>query len=529
MILNQRRSLLLPLLGASAWAADYPRSLDLPDDAPARATLERISARTGVAMPRNASPLLAREAREFLERAITADSGALTGADSVMLADLIGAPRELVRWTGAGPTVLALNVRASGRWTATDSGTGENERVGWLGGRIYGVVGGDLWFHSDAWIFTRWSDDYKYWDRYAMADGEPSGVPFDDPSRDSRYKSNTGARYTAWAQWTRDWVTLKYGRDRVQYGPGIWTGLTTNHSTPPYQMLDARVTAFPWLSVQATVLEARLGERAGGIWFPGDDKKWMHVHRYEIRPVNGLSVAFQNQVLYKDSGGVNPAYLLPLVPIFFSQDLSGNRDNSAMQFDFSYASRWNAKIWSVFLMDDLNSLTDVFGSHWLNRWAFLAGGQLVSPWRRIDADLTAEWSVVRPWTYTGGREEAYSFAHFGLPMGSELGPDSRTFHARLAWRPKSGIELGTSFANLEKGTGRQSVLGQVHGRGESDPESSELFGDGAHDLRKWGFDATARWNQLLTLKADVALVTRSASGREDDSWVQGGAEWVLDW
>jgi len=506
-------------------AVEYPRSLDLPDDADVRSALQRISARTGVSLPRTSWPLLAREARQFLDDAVALDSGAITRSDSVILSDLVVGPKELYRWSGAGSSLLALNARASGTWTATDSGGGSNERMGWLGGRMYGVVGGDLWFFSDARIFTRWSDDYVYWDRYAMADGEPSGVPFDDPSVNGRYKSNTGARYTAWAQWTRDWITLKYGRDHIQYGPGLWTGLTTKYSTPPYQMLDARLSPFPWLTVQATVLEARVGEVAGGISFPGDDRKWMHVHRYEIRPAEGLSLAFQNQILYKDSGGVNPAYLLPLVPIFFSQDLSGNRDNSAMQFDFSYTSRWGAKAWGALMVDDLNSLTDIFGSHWLNRWAVLMGGQIVSPWKSFDADVAVEWSMVRPWSYTGGREEAYSFAHLGLPMGSELGPDSRTLHARLAWRPRNDLVTGFEFSTLEKGGGHQATLGVLHNPNGSDPGNSRLFLEGKSLCRLYAGDLGWIWKRQIELRGSLSRVQyRGAAG----FW-KSGVRASMDW
>jgi hypothetical protein len=510
-------------------AAEYPRLLDIPDDAATRFALERISARSGISLPRASWPLLAREARQFLDLAVAKDSSILTPADSVVLSDLLVGPVELKRWEGIGSSLLAINARAGGQWTATDSGDGSNERMGWLGGRMYGVVGGDLWFYSDARIFTRWSDEYKYWDRYALADGEPSGVPFDDPSQGGRYKSNTGARYTAWAQWTRDWVTLKYGRDRLQFGPGVWTGLTTNYSTPPYQMLDTRISPFPWLTVQATVLEARRGEVLGGISFPGDDRKWMHVHRYEIRPLDGLTLAFQNQILYKDSAGINPAYLLPLVPIFFSQDLSGNRDNSAMQFDFTYASKVGTKVWSALLIDDLNSLTDFFGSFWLNRWAILAGGQVLSPWQSIDADLTAEFSFVRPWTFTGGREEAYTFAHYGMPMGTELGPDSRTFHARLAWRIWKGLEMGSSFALLQKGMGRQATLGTVNGHGAVDPLTSKLFSGGHSSSTKYGIDGAFDWNAIANIRLNLALAHRSATGGSESTWLEGGAAWVADW
>lgn len=463
------------LVTSGAGQASYPDKLDLPDQSQVRAALGRVSTRSGVPLPRQGWPLSGFEVRGFLDRVIAKDSLAISRADSADLADLIQGPLELVRWTGNGPSMLAVNVKAGGEWTATDSAQGGNERKGSIGGRFYGMVGGELFYQTEASIFTRWSDEFRYWDRYALADGEPSGVPFDDPSEDNKYRSNTGARYTAWAQWSRDWITLKYGRDRVQHGPGEWTGLTTRLSTPPYQMLDARLFPFSWLSVQASVLEARAGEEAGGISFPGDQRKWVHIHRFEFQPGWGLAIAFQNQVLYKDSGGVNPAYLLPLVPIFFSQDLSGNRDNSAMQFDASWSSPWSLRLWGGLLVDDLNSMTDIAGENWLNRWSVLCGGQWIVPSRRVDADLAVEYSLVRPWTYTGGREEAFTFAHYGMPMGSEWGPDSRTFHVRGTWRPISPVEVQLRGAWLWKGAEDRSRLGRVFGPGDA-PESRTLSG-----------------------------------------------------
>lgn len=518
----------LPLLALLASSqVSFPDKLDLADQPEVRAALGRVSTRSGVPLPRQGWPLSCIEVRQFLNRATAKDSNVLTKADSADLADLIQGPLELVRWTGSGPSLLAVNVKASGEWTATDSGRGGNERKGSIGGRFYGMVGGELFYQSDASIFTRWSDEFRYWDRYALADGEPSGVPFDDPSEDNKYKSNTGARYTAWAQWSRDWITLKYGRDRVQHGPGEWTGLTTRLTTPPYQMLDARLFPFSWLSVQASVLEARPGEVSGGISFPGDQRKWVHVHRFEVQPGWGLALAFQNQVLYKDSGGVNPAYLLPLVPIFFSQDLSGNRDNSAMQFDASWASPWNLRLWSGLMIDDLNSLTDITGNHWLNRWAVLAGGQWLLPRKWVDSDVLVEFSSVRPWTLTGGREPAYTFAHYGVPMGTELGPDSRTFRTRLAIRPIKNIEARVGVERLLKGTRDGARLGRVFSAG--DQATSVTV---AGDVEKT--DAVyleLRWRPTkpIQLKLTTALKNVDKPSNVQERDMMCGASGVVDW
>jgi hypothetical protein len=519
------RLLWVLLVGAlSCRAQTFPGPLDVPDDPRIREALDRISVRAGLALPRASWPLTAAEASAILARA--GSVGAISSADSSDLLGILPGSRELARWGDSTSNLLAIHARAGGGAQLTDSGYGRNERLGWLGGRAYGVAGGTLWYYSDARIFTRWSDDRIYWDRYSLADGEPSGVPLDQASPDGRYSTCTGARYVAWVQWTRDWISLKYGRDRVRFGPGEWTGLTTTLSTPPYQMLDTRLKMFPWLSIQAMVLEARPEEPLGGAGFPGDARKWVHVHRFELLPIPSLEFAFQNQVVYKDSGGVNPAYLLPLVPIFFSQDLAGNRDNSAMQFDFSWTSPWGIRIWSALLVDDLNSLGDFFGSSWLNRWAFLAGGRVVSPWPRADADLTAEFSFVRPWTFTGGREASYSFAHYGLPMGTELGPDSRTFHLRGAWRPESHFEAGLSFESLEKGLGPQATLGQVNRTSSQSPASS--FGEGKERTFAWGSDLTAEWTPV-SLAIGVRWVDFRNSGSESGSWAEPSAQATFNW
>jgi len=515
---------------ASQAAPRYPEALDLPDDIAVRQALQRLSGRTNTSLPRQGWPLAAREAQDFLRQVLSKDSMALTAADSSYLRDLIEGPMEIKRWEhGTAGSLLAINARAGGELVHDDSAGSHTTELGWIGGRAYGVLGGEIWFHSDARIFTQWSNRAEYHDFYALADGETSGVPLDENAPDGMYTKRTGARYTAWVQWSRDWIVLKYGRDRIQHGPGVWTGLTTTWQTPPYQMLDVRVFPFPWLSIQSSTLEAREAGLAGGLHYPGDAQKWMHVHRFEIQPTQGLALAFQNGVLYKDSGGVNPAYLLPLVPIFFSQDLAGNRDNAMMQFDVTWSTRWHSKLWAAIMIDDLNSVGDIAGNSWLNRWASLLGAQVISPWKSLDADLTVEFSQVRPWTYTGAREAAYTFSHYGLPTGSELGPDSRTLHTRMTWRPAAHWELGLEAAQLEKGIGPQASLGTTNGPDGRFSLGGPTLGWINATRRSLGLDA--RFELWRDAFAKVGLVhwNQESDTLASSHWWQLKASGSLDW
>lgn len=522
--------MLLAAAALSLVASSYPEALDLPDDMATRQTLQRLSTRTSGSLPRQGWPLTAREAQDFLRQILSKDSTVLTAADSSSLRDLLEGPMELKRWEhGAAGSILAINARAGGELIHDDSTGSHTTESGWIGGRAYGVLGGEIWFYSDARIFTQWSNRAEYHDFYALADGETSGVPLDENAPDGMYTKRTGARYTAWVQWSRNWITLKYGRDRIQHGPGVWTGLTTSWQTPPYQMLDVRVFPFPWLSVQSSTLEAREAGLLGGLHFNGDTRKWLHVHRFEVKPIDGLAVAFQNEVLYKDSSGINPAYLLPLVPIFFSQDLDGNRDNAMMQFDATWSSRWGTKLWGAFLIDDLNGIGDIAGNHWLNRWATLLGGQILSPWKNLDADLTLEFSLVRPWTYTGGREEAYSFSHYGLPTGSELGPDSRTLHARLSWRPSARWEFGLEGSQLEKGIGPQATLGTVNGHWGNFYDEGATLSYEKTLSRSVGVDARIKLWRDAYAKVGATRWNQESDDLGSSDWWQFKASGSVDW
>ena len=134
--------------------------------------------------------------------------------------------------------------------------------------------------------------------------------------------------------------------------------------------------------------------------------------------------------------------------------------------------------------------------------------------------------MVRPWTYTGGREEAYTFSHYGLPMGSELGPDSRTLRARLAWRILPGVEASLDGFVLQKGVDHQATLGFVN---RDDGKTAELFGNGwtGRSGGKFG----ARWTAFRD--ADF-LLSGSWVSQED---VDGSSEdvlifgygWDVDW
>ena len=214
------------------------------------------------------------------------------------------------------------------------------------------------------------------------------------------------------------------------------------------------------------------------------------------------------------------------MPIFFAHDLSGNHDKSAMQFDAVVDRFPGVSVWSSLFIFDLNGIGDFFGTSRLNRWAFLAGGRILSPIpSRFDADLTLEFSAVRPWTYMGQNSVKNTFVNFGLPMGSELGPDSRTLHARLSWRPCPKVALDLEAANLEKGVGRQATLGSTFSA--VDPVNVGFFSGGIREFRSVGLDADLEMVRKVHLLAGIGRQWNEVGPSDPGmTWKLGGtAEW----
>ncbi len=248
------------------------------------------------------------------------------------------------------------------------------------------------------------------------------------------------------------WVKLKAGRDRLNMGPGYFSSLMATRNTPPYWLLEARIDFASWLYLDNYLL--RMTDTAHEI------QKFANIHRFEFKPFDFLSVAFQDIVIYQDRDP-DLRYFLPLVPITFTESDMGGPDNSAMGFDFLSTITPNLSIWGELFIDDLLGPTSFYNSYWENRWAGLAGFQVTSPLRKVDADLVVEYSHVEPWTYNG-RKAQTSFKHFNVPSASKLGPDSKTWDLKLCYRPWKFIELQEQLDLSDKGLGRPGTLGTIH-------------------------------------------------------------------
>jgi hypothetical protein len=474
----------------SAQALNGRPDLDIAADSPARETLRRIQTRTGALLPAQAFPQAGSALGRYLEgkRLRSADSAAL-------LFSLPGLRREAVLWSDSvrGHSLFLSPAVELGWHGETHADSNDGARLAGLGGSLYGRVAPRLSYFTRGMIYTEYTDKAQFTHQFNPEFGETYSV--EKGSGDSLLMDRTFNRFECYLLAELPWgFTLKAGRDRVHTGPGYFSSLMATKDTPPYWLLEARLEFADWLSMDNYLL--RMTDTRHGI------EKFANLHRFEFRPLRGLSVAFQDIVIYQDRGP-DARYALPLAPLTFTESDMGGPDNSAMGFDFLYSGIRNLSFWGELFIDDLLGPSSFYDDFWENRWAGLAGIQVTSPLPRVDADLVVEYGHVEPWTYNG-RQPQTSFKHFNAPSASRLGPDSRTLDAQLSYRPFKWLEIRERLDFTDKGLGRPGTLGAIHAD-SLDGLVKEWLGGPVSERRVWRQDVGLLWSQWLAARLEWSM------------------------
>ena len=446
--------------GASGSFSDP--NLDITADSPAFSALRRTQTRGGALFYDQAFPQSSQDLRAYLEHA------PLSAYDSGYLMERYPfAGGELLRWSDPvrGNSFLASPLLEVGTSGGADGDTDGTDAYFGMGARIYGQVFHHLVYYTHATVYSEKVDRARFTHQYNPELGETYSV--EKGLGDSLLDFRTYNRFEYYLKFDQDWWSIKAGRDRIHMGPGYFSSLTAARNTPPYYLVEGRIDFAPWLKLDDYLIKMTDTDY--------DVNKYANIHRLEFKPTASLALAYQDIVIYQDRDP-DPAYLLPLVPLTFSEANSGGRDNAAMSFDAIYASRFGVSLWGELFLDDLLGPTSFFDDFWENRWAGLAGFQWALPMAWADADLVTEYSHIEPWTYNG-REAYTSFKHYNVPSASKLGPDSRSVDVQASWRPWKRLQLRERWEWNEQGTGRPGTLGVIHDDA-MDGQTKEWLGSG---------------------------------------------------
>ncbi len=432
---------------SEVFAETVKPNLDIPANSRSIETLRRIQTHSALLFNSQAFPQSNYSVEKYLQ------GKDLTSSDSAILSlSLIGFRNPLIQWTDSVSLhSLYFSPAINLAWhNETQPDSNDGARLVGFGGTLYGNLNPHLTFYSHGFIYSEFTDKAQFTHQFSSEYGETYSV--EKGANDSLLKNRTYNRFESYVLAGFSWITLKLGRDRVHMGPGYFSSLMATRDTPPYYLLEARIDFASWLTLDNYLL--RMTDTRHDI------QKYANLHRFEFKPSTTLSLAFQDIVIYQDRDP-DWRYILPLVPLTFTESDIGGPDNAAMGFDFLYAGIKNFSLWGELFIDDLMGPTSFFNDFWENRWAGLAGVQVTSPLPKFDADLVIEYSHVEPWTYNG-RKPQTSFKQFNVPSASKLGPDSRTWDIQLSYRPIKWIEIKEGAKFYDKGLERAGTLGVIH-------------------------------------------------------------------
>jgi hypothetical protein len=441
--MHWRIPLPLAALAAAAWAANPNLPLDRPYTMlnPAPALLESEYARQ-IANGVPQSFIFPRPCVSRLDssRACT-QAGGWAYADSAMRRELFVSPIG-----GYEYRYLGSNVHASDFGILIQGGSGP------------------LSFYLDARMFVEEYDDLYH----ASYDREFVERQDEDASGSVAYTSYS--RYRSNLSYDLDWGRISVARDAVHWGPGLFSNLAFQQDAIPFNQLSFTSHLGP-LSVQT--LYGQLATSGDWEFDTSSQAKSLYAHRYEWRAGGNLLLGVSEQlILYKVSA---PFAFVPVIPLFITKASEKERlNNGNIAADASYRLPGLGRIYTEFLVDDIQSPTSLFGPTWSNKWAWMAGLQAIRDIGALRSGAILEYSRVEPWVYTHYVPHTAQTSNQDYPLGNPQGPNSQWIVAKSYLERPGRWYTSARFDLVWKGSDPGSAIEDIH-RDTGDKGKEFLF------------------------------------------------------
>ena len=248
-------------------------------------------------------------------------------------------------------------------------------------------------------------------------------------------------------------IDVQIGHDRLHVGNGhrslILSDFGNNYSF-------VRVNTQVW-KIQYTNLYANLKTNidVGPSGTPGSRRipdKFFFFHRLGINIGKKLNFGmFEAIVAGRESGGVDLAYLNPLIFYRSIEQNAGSPDNAGLGFDIKWDVFKSVRLYGQVLLDEfLLKEMKAQNGWWGNKYALQAGAHYINAFGISNLDIQAEINFVRPFTYT--HLDSYrSYSHYSQPLAHPLGANFREFIWIIRYQPIPRLNLVAKTFYFEKG------------------------------------------------------------------------------
>jgi len=315
----------------------------------------------------------------------------------------------------------------------------------------------------------------------------------------------------AYLGYTGDYFSARIGRGKHEWGTGTYHNLllSTKHPTYNYFELRFHYKNMIYFTYLHTILDPTPLEREV-LYYTEHGKrrtikrrKYMAAHRFEILPLNWLSLGFSEAVIYGDRD-FELGYLLPL-NIYWSEGHDNSYDDNILwAFDTKIKFRKGLVGYGSLLLDDMK-ISKLGSSSISNKTGYLGGERWIYPFGLLHHEWQLEYIRLRPFVYSH-KFDINKFSHYGYSLGSSLPPNSDEL--RITWifhvKPDFTIDLFTILQRHGSTPEDESpVGGSIY---EEEIKAYYTFLDGKReDLREIGLQGCFRVLERVELKALLGM------------------------
>lgn len=237
--------------------------------------------------------------------------------------------------------------------------------------------------------------------------------------------------------------SVRLGRGRFHWGPGVEGSLLLSKTAPPITALSMRAR-IDFLHADGIAINGTLAAAAG---------EQLAAHRLEWQPTDGVRLGLAEAARYRAEAW-QPLYLIGVIPYVLVQRLNVQdepdsfttlRNNVLISADAAWRIRPGLRVYGEVVVDDLHAKTDDIP----NKLGFQLGVEGVTDVG--NGRMTGMLEATRMSRFVYSSFFGRTFATQDQPLGWPQGPDALRLALQLGWDPDEAWGLGLRVADEHHG------------------------------------------------------------------------------
>jgi len=246
------------------------------------------------------------------------------------------------------------------------------------------------------------------------------------------------------------WSDIQFGKDAVSWGPGYHGVIGLSAIDPSFSLVKIPIKIW---KIKFTSLIGFLRDDLTRENLNDFVKKNLSAHRYEISPISGVNIGWQEAFVYADEFIIE--LMNPIIPYQITEDYYGDVGNNTMEGDIDICLIPNTRVYASLFLDDYHPNSNPFKRAGF-RWAVLGGFLIVDPFGLENFDFRTEYARVEPWVYphkgiVQDPPVPLSYTHFDNPLGHWIGPNADDLLFEINYYFTKDLQMTTSYNRIREG------------------------------------------------------------------------------